>query len=113
MRHNLSASERHQPRRAPCKLRKIAHVQTPWIQTVTRQQHSCLAIVERDAQRIVSRNRYDVENALAKIDVSNSIRPFIDAEKLASAIHRKGNHGHIRHTAKPSVARDMIAVRMG
>src|ERR1700726_4124735 len=86
MRHNFSASKRNQSRCASRKLRKIAHVQTPWIQTVACEKNTCLAIVERDAQCIVSRNWYDVENALAKIDVSNAFRPFIDTEKLAGAI---------------------------
>ena len=61
----------------------------------------------------MSRNRNHVEHALAQINMPNSIRPFVDREKLARTLDRQRNHVYVGHASKPGVARDVVAVRMG
>jgi hypothetical protein len=71
----MTADELHEAIDTGRERRRIADVQSAWIERVTGEQDSGAPIVQRDARRLVTWNRNHVEHPPAEIDDSAVERP--------------------------------------
>ena len=114
VRYRLVARKIHQALDAGCERGKIEDIEPARIKRVAGQQDAGPAIVERDAKRLMARNRNHVQHAPAEVNRAMIGWPVANAVSLCGSFHRQRNHGYIWLSDKLLVTGDMIvvAVRM-
>jgi hypothetical protein len=84
--HDLAGGrELYQPANALNEVGGVAHVEPAWIYRIAGQQRPRPPVVDGDRGRLVTRDRHDVQDAVAKIVLGDLARPVLDREDFASA----------------------------
>src|SRR5260370_42518614 len=92
MRQRLVLGKTRKPLNAGGERRKIGDIKPPGIKRVAGQKDAGPAIVERDTEGLVPRNRDHVQHAAAEIDETGIGGPLTNTVGLLRSFHWKRNH---------------------
>ena len=102
-----------QPLGAADESREVADVEAAGVEAVTGKKNAGLAIVESEAEDVVSGDREDVKDAAAQVDGACGFGPSFDLEELGRAFHFERDDCGVRKILELRVARNVIAVGVG
>src|SRR5262249_32610199 len=88
VRDDLALSEFDESADARGELRKVPgrNIEPAGIHAVTGQQNARLPVVQRHAQLLMPRTRYDIDYSAAQIDCPHPARPILNSVKLCRTL---------------------------
>src|SRR2546425_13358787 len=80
----LIAREVHQSpdARDECRKLRVAYIETPGIETISRHKDAGLSIVQGDARVVMTGNRNQIQHSPAQIELRRILRPPCQPESL-------------------------------